>query len=99
MTKIKHMIDEICDEIEGAKGYAERYLEYRAEQDSTWAGRFKSMAEDELKHAGYLHELAVQEIQKLKQVYKPPEEMQETWDKAHAGYVEKAAWIRQMLQM
>lgn len=42
---------------------------------------------------------AVKEIEELNKVYKAPEGMQEKWDKAHAKYVERAAWIKQMLAM
>ena len=49
--------------------------------------------------AGYLKDAAVAEIEKLKQVYKPPVEMQEKWDESHKHYVEKAAWIKTMLAM
>lgn len=57
------------------------------------------MAKDELKHADYLHELAVNEINKLSSVYTPPTEMMEKWDMDHKKYVEKAAWVKQMLQL
>lgn len=59
----------------------------------------KEAASDELKHALWIHDIAVAEIEKLKQVYKPPVEMQEKWDESHKHYVEKAAWIKTMLAM
>ena len=43
--------------------------------------------------------LAVEEIEKLKHIYKPPVEMQEKWDEAHKHYVEKYAWIKTMHSM
>jgi hypothetical protein len=99
LTKIKKLADEIQDELCSAKEYAEKYVEYKASNDSQWAGRFNEMAKDELKHADYLHELAVNEINKLSSVYTPPTEMMEKWDMDHKKYVEKAAWIKQMLQL
>ena len=57
------------------------------------------MANDELKHSGYIHEMAVQEIEELKKVYTAPSDMQEKWDKSHKEYVEKVAWIKQMLTL
>lgn len=99
MKKIKHYVDEICDELNSAKEYAEMYVEYKAKGDSQWASRFQSMANDELNHANIIHELAVKETEEISQVFKAPAEMQEVWDKSHADYVEKAAWIRQMLSM
>lgn len=90
------MVDE---ELEGAKTYAEKYIERKASGDTTWANRFKEMSSDELKHANYIHELAVQEIDDLSRVYTPPSEMKEEWDKKHVKYVECAAWIKQMLTL
>ena len=57
------------------------------------------MALDELKHAGYIHDRVVMEIETLNKVYTPPQEMMEKWDADHKKYIEKAAWIRQMLSM
>lgn len=57
------------------------------------------MADDELKHARYIHDMAVAEIEQLEKVYTPPESMREMWEKSHREYVEKAAWIKQMLTM
>lgn len=99
MTKIKNLIAQIDDEIEGAKEYAESYLECKAKGNSQWSTRYKEMANDELKHAGYIHDKAIADIDELKKVYTPPVEMQEKWDKSHKEYVEKAAWIKQMLTM
>ena len=39
------------------------------------------------------------EIKEISKVYTPPADMQEKWDKAHKEYVEKAAWVKQMLSM
>ena len=87
------------EEIESAKDYAEKYVEYKAKGDMTRANRYKEMANDELKHSNYIHEWAVKEIEEISKVYTPPVEMQEAWDKAHKEYVEKVAWIKQMLSL
>lgn len=99
MTRIKKLADEIMDELDSAKEYAEEYLTYKAKNSGTWANRYKEMATDELKHADYIHERAVMEIDELKNVYTPPQEMLEKWSADHKKYIEKAAWIRQMLTM
>lgn len=99
MTKIKLMVDNIDEELCGAKDYAEKYVEAKAKGDSTWANRYKEMANDELKHATYIHDKAVAEITELEKVFKPTVEMQKSWDESHAHYVEKVAWIKQMLTM
>lgn len=99
MTKIKQYVEQIDEELCGAKDYAEKYIEQKAMGSATWATKFKEMASDELKHANYLHDFAIQEIQKLNEVFKPTKEMEDTWDASHKEYVEKAAWIKQMLLM
>lgn len=99
MTKIKELADQIKDELCSAKEYAEEYLSYKAKGDNNWANRYKEMALDELKHADYIHERTVAEIEQLRSVYTPPEDMLEKWESDHKKYVEKAAWIRQMLTM
>ena len=99
MTKIKELVDRIDDELNDAKDYAEDYLSFKAKGNQTWANRYKEMANDELKHAGYIHERAVEEIEELRKVYTPPQEMLEKWESDHKKYIEKAAWIKQMLTM
>lgn len=99
MKLIKQYVEGIEEELEGAKDYAEKYVEAKVKGDANKASRYKEMAMDELKHCSYIHEWAVSEISAISKVYTPPTEMQEKWDKAHVQYVEKAAWIRQMLAM
>lgn len=99
MRAIKKYVEMIDEEIESAKDYAEKYVEYKAKGDMTRANRYKEMANDELKHSNYIHEWAVKEIEEISKVYTPPVEMQEAWSKAHKEYVEKVAWIKQMLSL
>lgn len=99
MTRIKKLADEIMDELNSAKEYAEEYLSFKAKDNGQWANRYKEMATDELKHASYIHDRAVQEIEELRKVYTPPQDMLDKWDHEHKEYVEKAAWIKQMLTM
>ena len=99
MTRIKELADKIKDELCGAKDYAQEYLTFKAKGNQTWANRYKEMANDELKHAVYIHERAVEEIEELRKVYTPPEEMLEKWESDHRKFLEKTAWIKQMLAM
>ena len=75
MTKIKKLADDMLEELESAKEYAECYIEKKAKGESTWANRFKEMAGDELNHAMYIHDYIVQEVDTLSKVYTPPTEM------------------------
>lgn len=99
MQRIKEYSDEMLEELCGAKEYAEKYLLFKVNGDGTWASRFREMANDEIKHATWIHDLAVQDIEKLRTIYTPPVDMQKKWDEDHARYVEKLAWIKQMLGM
>ncbi len=99
MTKIKKFVEYICDELDDAKKYAEKFVELKAAEKNTLAARYKEMADDELKHARFLHDITVAEIEQLEKVFSPPEPMREIWEKSHREYVEKAAWIKQMLVM
>lgn len=99
MRVIKKFVEAIEDEIEGAKCYAEKYVEEKSKGDIGKANRYKEMASDELKHAMYQHEWAVAEIELISKVFTPPEAMMEKWEKAHKEYVEHVALVRQMLAM
>ena len=99
MTHIKRFVEHIEEEIEGAKEYAEKYVEYKAKGDIQTATKYKAMSEDELHHASIIHEMAVKEIDQLSKAITPPEEMMEKWRHEHAEYVQNAAWVRQMLAM
>lgn len=100
MKIIADLVDKIDEEIEDAKEYAESYLQYKAENNKAdWAGKYKQMSLDELNHAMNLHSVAVAKIEELKRVYTAPVEMQEAWDKSHQRYIERVAWIKQMLAM
>ena len=99
MTRIKRLADQIKDELCSAKDYAEEYLYNKAKSNNEWTSRYKQMAEQELLHASYLHDKAISEIEALRKVYTPPEDMMEKWEHDHKEYVEKAAWIKQMLAM
>lgn len=96
---IKKYVDLIEDEIEGAKEYAEKYVECKAKGNTARAQKYKEMATDELKHTTYIHDMAIQDIEELKKIYTPPVEMQEKWDKSHKEYVESIAWVKQMLTL
>lgn len=99
MKYIKKYVDRIDEELCGAKDYAEEYVMWRAKGNSTLASQYKEMCFDELKHANYIHDEAIAAISELNNVFVAPQEMQDLWDKSHKEYVEKEAWIKQMLQM
>ena len=100
MTKIKKYVEEISEELDSAKDYMEKALEYKASGNQNRYNRYKEMSVQELGHAISLHDFAVQDIEQLKTVYPEiPVEMQDKWDHSHKEFVERAAWVKQMQTM
>jgi hypothetical protein len=97
MKIIDHFIEEIHEELEGAKHYAEKYIEWKARGDSNRYNRYKEFANDELKHAAFVHDLAITDIDSIKRIYTLSDEDEEKWTHAHKHYAECVAIIRQML--
>lgn len=96
MKMIKKLVNAINEELESAEEYAENYIEDKANgRDSN----FKEMAMDELRHADYIHSIAVEKINNLNGIITPPLEMQQKWDEKHAHYIEKVAEIKRILAM
>ena len=58
MTIIRKFIDRVDEELDDAQHYAEKYIECKARDLGDTAGKYHAMSEDELKHAGWLHEMA-----------------------------------------
>ena len=65
MNKIKKYAKDIEEELESAKCYMEKALEWKAAGNSTRYARYKEMSAQELSHAMTLHEYAVQDIEQL----------------------------------
>lgn len=98
MLKMLHdHIEQIKEELEGAKDYGEKYLEAKAKGDAARANRFKEMANDELRHATAVHEMTAQDMEQLKKVFPIPVEDSDQWEHAHKIFAEHMAWIKQML--
>lgn len=99
MKIIKNLVEHIKEEVEGAKDYAEKYVEFKAKGNLPIANQYKEMSNDELKHAMFFHEQAVKEIESLSKIYTPPTNMLEKWEHEHKEYVESVGLIRQILGM
>lgn len=98
MKLIRDLVEEIKDELHGAKCYAKKATRYKTE-NPTLAKMYFDMAQDELKHTDMLHTEAVRAIEKQRAVSTPPQYMLDRWNEEHEEYVEKAAMIKYMLQM
>lgn len=97
MKIIDKMIDALDDEIEGAKKYAEKYIEWKSRGDSARASKYREMANDELRHASNIHDFAMSDLDGLKRVYAIPEKDEEKWTSAHRRFAEQYALVKQML--
>lgn len=99
MKIIEKMICHLEEEMEGATEYAEKYIECKARGNMARASKYREMASDELKHAAYLRDFDVADIDEMKKIYPLTEEVTEMWEKAHRKINEKMALINHMLTM
>lgn len=94
MQEIKNLFEEISEEIEGAKHYAEEAIRLR-EIDSDRAMMYLEMSKQELGHIDRLHDMAVRIIRKYKdEGGEVPQGMQEIYDWQHEKMIKCVAMIR-----
>lgn len=84
---IQGHLDILNIEIGLAKAYAEKYIECKIKDDSNVLV-FKCMAEENLKHAAFIHDIIKAEI---------PEKYLPQWKVAHDKYVIKTEIINSIL--
>lgn len=97
MKMIEKMLDHVKDELEGAKDYAEKYLEHKARNDSARASKYKEMAMDELHHAATVHDFATADIDALKKIYPISLETEDKIQHMHKHFAECTAMVKHML--
>ena len=97
MKIIENMISHLEEEVDGAEEYAEKFIEAKARGNMARANKYKEMANDELKHAGYLHDMFVSDVEEINHVYKMTESESETWERGHKRITEKMAMVKQIL--
>lgn len=93
MRVIEMYIDLIDDELNSAKEYAERYLEYKTSKPQ-WAKMCADMASDELKHADYIREIAQQTADGLSWM---PDATKDKWSWCIGHMGERVALVKMML--
>ena len=95
---IAHLYEEMCDELEGAEEYA-KIAQMWKPVNGEFAKNFVSMANDELKHAAMMRDMANHEMDRV---------MKEHGDAVFAAeyqryfgekYVDKLAKIKQIMAM
>jgi hypothetical protein len=99
MKILDEMLEHLEEEVEGAREYAEKYIECKARGNVARANRYKEMAQDELKHATMLREMDVADVSELKRVYSITEEEQNAWDHGHKHLTDEMAMVMHILSM
>lgn len=99
MTIIKKYVEHMEDELEGAKDYAELYVDYKVRGDTATAQKMLEASKQEHAHAMLWHDIAVKEIEKINKTITPPQEMLDKWEHKHKEYMEESAKIKMMWTM
>lgn len=93
MKMIERYIDSMCEELDGAKEYAEYYIIYKNAKPS-WAKMYSKMAEDELTHADFVRVMAQEFVDGLTYV---SEKDREYWKEAVGYFGDVTATAKLML--
>jgi DNA-binding transcriptional regulator YiaG len=97
MKIIEKMLHALSEEIEGAENYAEQYIEHKARGVMHKASRYKEMSLDELKHAEYLRDFYIIDVDAYKTVYSMSDAEVHQWEHGLKKCAEKMATIKLML--
>ena len=99
MKEIKELVEEIREELEGAKHYAEQSAKLK-HTDMTRSETYAEMARQELSHVDKLHSMAVKKIEAQRESgHEAPAAMQAVWYWEHEKMIKCTAKIRAMLDM
>lgn len=99
MKIIKHLVEDIEEELEGAEHYAKLAIQYK-EDDRELADVYAKLANVELDHVNALHGQVVRIIKEYKATTgkETPAPMQAVWDWEHEKMVDASARIKAMLE-
>lgn len=99
MKIIKHLVEDIEEELEGAEHYAKLATQYK-DEDRELADTYAKLANVELEHVDALHGQAVRMIKAQKAAgVETPAPMQAVWDYEHERFTDKAAKVKTLLNM
>lgn len=99
MKILEKMLEHLGEEVEGAREYAEKYIECKARGNIARANRYKEMAQDELKHASFLRDMDISDVGELKKVYPLTDEEQSHWDHRQKHLTDEMAMVMHILSM
>lgn len=99
MKEIKHLVEDIREELEGAEHYAKVAVKLKDTNQAN-SSEYAEMARQELSHVDRLHKMAVKAIEKARaEGVAPPASMQAVWDWEHEKMMDKTARIKTLLSM
>lgn len=96
MKMLDHMMEHICDELDGAWEYTEKYLENKAKGDHRYQ-KYREMALDEINHAEILYSFSAADIESLKKVYTLTTDEEEKWHHTQKRFAERVSILRHTL--
>lgn len=99
MRRILDMFETLENELDSAQKYAEASIDEKLKSNHDWVIKYKTMAKEEITHAANIHEKIVIELEELKSVYTPPNELMALWEHEHKEFIERSSVIRTMLSM
>ena len=98
MHEIKHLAEEIREELGDAEKYAREAVKHA--EDPETASTYADLSRQELGHANRLHEMAVRCIEKANDAgHHPTEAEQAVWDWEHERMLDRAAHVKTLLSM
>lgn len=100
MKIIKHLVEDIEEELEGAEHYAKLATKYK-DDDKALADVYAKLAEVELDHVNALHAQVVRIIKEWKatSAKEVPTAMQAVWDWEHEKMIDTSSRIKSMLSI
>ena len=97
MKEIKHIVENIREELDGAEHYAKTAAKLK-DLNSADASAYAEMARQELGHVDNLHKMAVRAIEKQRASgVTPPAAMQAVWDWEHEKMIDRVSRIKALL--
>lgn len=99
MRIIKHLSEQIADEVDGMREYAMDALEWRY-TDPELSKVYYELAKVECSHVDKLHIQVARKIEEAKSnPIQPTEQMLERWDEIHRNLIVKTAEAKMYLDM
>lgn len=95
---IAHLYDEMCDELEGAEEYTKLAMMWKP-INGDFSKNFVTMANDELRHAGMMRDMANREMDRIKAEHKDAVFADEYQRYFGEKFVDKSAKIKQLMAM